>query len=91
MRLHTRNNFLSANSSFTLVQISQKIKELLDQMEYSNTDMLLTKEHIQYNLGQLIKMASTHTDLEIERRKESNTFSRKFLVDKRGKLKANFS
>ena len=92
MRLQNRDNFsTTTNYSLTVVEISQKIQDLLEQMEYGNHEMLLTKEHIKYNISQLIKSASNQTDLEFGKKEENIIFSNNFIVDNRGKIKINFS
>jgi hypothetical protein len=91
MQLQSRDYFSGTNSSLTIVEISQKIQELLDQMEYSNNEMLLTKEHIKYNLNQLITSANNKNELECAKKEDNYIFAHNFLVDKRGKIKANFS
>ncbi len=70
--------------SLIAVEISKKITELLDSMEYSNNEMLLTKGHIKSNLNKLI--SSSNRYLGNRNRHQNYNFS----VDPRGKLKAEF-
>ena len=80
----------NSSSMVTVVEISKKITELLDSMEYSNTEMLITKEHIKHNLNQLIRY-STSKQNNIRNRIFTNKSNQNFSVDYRGKLKADFS
>ncbi len=73
-------------SSISVVEISKKVTELLDNMDYSNKDMLLTKEHIKYNLARLISSSNSKFRKIKRRQKQINRFS----VDERGKLKIDF-
>ncbi len=91
MQLASREGFSQNSSNLTVIEISQKIKELLDQMEYSNNDMLLTKEHIKYNLSQLIQSTINQSRFELGKKDENYVFSNNFLVDNRDKIKVNFS
>lgn len=82
------------NSMKTVVDISKKITELLDTMELANSEMLITKTHIKHNLNQLIRSSLNSTKNISEKiliEKESNKFSNNLSVDKRGKLKSDFS
>ena len=74
-------------SSISVVEISKKITELLDNADYSNNDLLLTKEHIKYNLARLITSSNSQFRKIKKQRKQINKFS----VDERGKLKIDFS
>ena len=74
-------------SSISVVEISKKVTELLDNMDYSNKDMLLTKEHIKYNLVRLITSSNNQFRKIKRRQKQINRFS----VDERGKLKIDFN
>ncbi len=74
-------------SSISVVEISKKITELLDTADYSNDNMLLTKEHIKYNLAKLINSSNSQFRKIEKQRKQNNRFS----VDERGKLKIDFS
>ena len=75
-------------SCVSVVEISKKITELLDNVEYNNKDMLLTKEHIKSNLAQLIN-SSNRKFRKIEKR--NRNYTNKFSVDSRGKLKVDFT
>jgi len=70
----------NSSSMVTVVEISKKVAELLDSMEYSNTKMLITKEHIKYNLNQLIR-SSTNNQNDIRNRMNSNDVNHNFSVD----------
>jgi len=59
MNLTTFDNFDSNLSISTILEISKKVEELLDNMEYCNSDMLITREHIKHNLAQLIKSSNS--------------------------------
>jgi len=59
MNLTTFDNFDSNLSISTILEISKKVEELLDDMEYSNSEMLVTREHIKHNLSQLIKSSNS--------------------------------
>ncbi len=74
-------------SSISVVAISKKITELLDSVEYNNTEMILTKEHIKHNLSKIIKSSNNRVG-KIEKRQ---THLKRFLVDERGKLQIDFS
>jgi len=92
MQILRRDEFLENNTSGRkIVEISIKIKELLDQMEYKNTEMLLTKEHIKHNLSELILSANSQSDYNFGKKDENYIFANNFLVDHRGKIKVNFS
>ena len=89
------NNLYSNPPMLTAIEISEKINELLDKMEYNNSEMLLTKEHIKSNLTQLINLSKNRFgSLQSNRNRKQkirSSFSNKFFVDNRGKLKADFS
>lgn len=59
MNLTTFDNFDSNLSISTILEISKKVEELLDNMDYSNSKMLITREHIKHNLAQLIKSSNS--------------------------------
>ncbi len=79
MQLQSRDSLKINNANLNIVMISQKIQELLDQMEYGNNEMLLTKEHIKYNLSQLIMSANNQTELEFGKREDNYIFSHNFF------------
>lgn len=98
MNLNNEDNFSSNRSISTIVEISEKVTELLDNMEYSNTEMLITREHIKYNLAQLILSSNAQlnrTDsnlirnIGLKRRRKYNFSSSSIFVDNRGKLNIN--
>jgi len=77
------------------IEISKKINELLEQMEYDNNKMLLTKEHIKHNLIQLINYADYQSKIKTEKIKKSTetqnlelytNFSHNYYIDNRGRL-----
>lgn len=54
VNFENKENTYPIKSISTVVEISKKITELLEQNNYNNKDMLITKEHIKHNLAQLI-------------------------------------
>jgi len=82
-------------SIHTVIEVSKKINELLEQMEYDNKEMLLTKEHIRHNLIKLINYANYH-DSSVENKTEIRNpeyykkFSHNYFVDNRGVLITNY-
>jgi|GEM_PF-3267944 len=97
MDLNSEHDFDSDLPISTILEISQKVTELLDAMEYSNKQMLITREHIKYNLAQLIKTSSTQLScnsvkrLNSSRRAKNYNSPNNMFVDNRGNLKFNFS
>ena len=90
----------SKRSIHTVIEISKKINELLEQMEYNNSDMLLTKEHIKHNLNKLINYEDNQSKLKTEKIKESTkaqslglytNFSNNYYIDNRGRLITTYS
>ncbi|MDA3781321.1 MAG: hypothetical protein PF487_14005 [Bacteroidales bacterium] len=93
---------LSSNISVsTIVEISKKVTELLDNVEYDNKVMLITKEHIKSNLAQLISTTDNELKFKLKNPERSNSnprnrksrfkSSKNFSIDNRGKLTTNFS
>lgn len=90
----------SKRSIHTVIEISKKINELLEQMEYNNSDMLLTKEHIKHNLNKLINYEDNQSQLKPEKIRASTkarslglftNFSNNYYIDNRGRLITTYS
>jgi gas vesicle protein len=65
---------LSSNISVsTIVEISKKVTELLDNVEYDNKVMLITKEHIKSNLAQLISTTDNELKFKLKNPERSNS------------------
>ncbi|MBU0473033.1 MAG: hypothetical protein KKF62_02590 [Bacteroidetes bacterium] len=91
MNLNNKDNFSSNRSISTIVQISEKVTELLDNMEYSNNEMIITREHIKYNLAQLIltsnaQLNNTDKNYTTKQRRKYNFSSSNIFADNRGKI-----
>jgi len=91
-----RKRLPTKRSILTVIEISKKINELLEQTEYNNSDMLLTKEHIKYNLSQLIKHSNFQGKIKSKMReknvgsKPNAHFSQNYYIDNRGRLITTF-
>ncbi len=90
----------SKRSICTVIEISKKINELLEQMEYKNNELLLTKEHIKQNLIELINYADYQQIIKADKIKKStatqnlrliSSFSHNYYIDNRGRLITNYS
>ncbi|MCF6270719.1 MAG: hypothetical protein L3J41_13475 [Melioribacteraceae bacterium] len=90
----------SKRSIRTVIEISKKINELLEQMEYDNNELLLTKEHIKHNLIQLINYADYQSIIKTKKVKKNREtrslelyshFSHNYYIDNRGRLITNYS
>jgi len=95
-----KNRLSSRKSIHTVIEISKKINEMLEQMEYDNNEMLLTKEHIKHNLTKLINYADYQSKLKTKKIKESTkarslglytNFSNNYYIDNRGRLITTYS
>jgi len=93
MDFKSKEETYSKKSILTVIEISQKITELLDTMEYSNNEMIITKEHIKYSLNQLIRSSAPrekNVKSRITSQRNRHQFLNSFSVDNRGKLKAGY-
>lgn len=55
MNFKNSENIYPIESMPTVIEISKKITELLDQNSYDGKYMFITKEHIKQNLAELIR------------------------------------
>jgi type II restriction/modification system DNA methylase subunit YeeA len=73
----------SSNSLYAVVEISKKISELLEEHNFNNNELLITKEHIQNKINELIEILSKRINqTSLPNKKISNLY----IVDERGKL-----
>jgi len=92
MNLTNENNFDSNLSISTILEISKKVSELLDNKEYNNSKMLITREHIKYNLALLIKSLNSQLcknlvkNFDSYKRRKSYHPSNNIYVNNSGKL-----
>jgi len=86
-QIYKSRNRLPQKYLSTLVEISKKVDEIIDENDYKNGDLLITKEHIHQNINELISNAIHHINVVnssgMNRQKK---YFHQYHVDNRGRL-----